>query len=129
MRRPKTAKHIVVDSLCNPRGEFHGLKGGRHGAQFDLLSRHELIQIHLSRHSIMGFVEVFPAYDCCVFEGSCSVDARSKVFYCGDEVRLEEILNIHVVYDCFWSIITAGEEKCEHCVANKPVLHCQFQNL
>ena len=70
----------------------------------------------------MWFVEVFPAYDGGVFECSCGMDSGGKVFYCGDEAGLEEVLDVHVVDDCFWSKVTTGEEETVHGVTDESML-------
>ena len=51
------------------------------------------------------------------------MDSRGKVFYCRDETILEKILDVHVVDDCFWSEITAGEEESVHSITDEPMLY------
>ena len=75
----------------------------------------------------MWFVKVFPAYDGGVFEGSGGMDSGGKMFYCGDEAGLEEVLDVHVVYDCFWSKVTTGEEESVHGITDESMLQNQRQ--
>ena len=50
------------------------------------------------------------------------MDSGGKVFYCGDEAGLEEVLDVHVVDDCFWSKVTTGEEESVHGVTDESML-------
>jgi hypothetical protein len=40
---------------------------------------------------------------------------------------LEEVLDVHVVYDCFWSKVTTGEEESVHGVTDESMLQNQRQ--